>query len=420
MSAGHETTTGPLPIGQFARLVQHTVKNDPLFQHQALQGEVSQWSVHNGNVYFTLRDDDGQMDCVMWRSARLKVDPSIKLGSEVIIIGSVDVWPKRGRLQIVVARIQPVQTLGAMEEAKRQLIEALRAEGSLDIPSRRLPFLPKHVAIVTGADSAALSDMRQLMADRWPNMRTTVIEVLVQGELAAQEIVRGLAVTRALARPEVAERLGLPPVDAVIVGRGGGSPEDLWAFNLEPVVRAILASTVPIISAVGHEQDLLVSDLVADVRASTPSNAIERLVPQRQAVVQLLDEVDGRIEAAMVRRLQELRQHLSLLSNQLRHAPGKGIYSAKERLNRLSHQLQRSMETTVSSRRQRLAHLEATLNAAHPKRVLERGYSMVQDEKGAVISDVADLNEGQTIQLQFADGQAAADVHSIEPLEDEP
>ena len=186
------------------------------------------------------------------------------------------------------------------------------------------------------------------------------------------------------------------------------------------MVRAILASTVPIISAVGHEQDLLVSDLVADVRASTPSNAIERLVPQRQAVVQLLDEVDGRIEAAMVRRLQELRQHLSLLSNQLRHAPGKGIYSAKERLNRLSHQLQRSMETTVSSRRQRLAHLEATLNAAHPKRVLERGYSMVQDEKGAVISDVADLNEGQTIQLQFADGQAAADVHSIEPLEDEP
>ena len=150
MSAGHETTTGPLPIGQFARLVQQTVKNDPLFQHQALQVEVSSWSVHNGNIYFTLRDDDGQMDCVIWRSARLTVSPSIKVGSEVIIIGSVDVWPKRGKLQVVVARIQPVQSLGAMEEAKRQLIETLRAEGSLDIPSRRLPLLPKHVAIVTG------------------------------------------------------------------------------------------------------------------------------------------------------------------------------------------------------------------------------------------------------------------------------
>ena len=145
-------------------------------------------------------------------------------------------------------------------------------------------------------------------------------------------------------------------------------------------------------------------------------------------MVQLLDEVDGRIEAAMVRRLQELRQHLSLLSNQLRHAPGKGIYSAKERLNRLNHQLQRSMETTVREPNHRLQRsMDATVASKRrstppftPKRVLERGYSMVHDEKGAVISDVANLNEGQTIQLQFADGQAAADVHSIEPLEDEP
>ena len=440
MSAGHETTTGPLPIGQFARLVQQTVKSDPLFQHQALLGEVSSWNVHNGNIYFTLRDDDGQMDCVIWRSARLTVSPSIKVGSEVIIIGSVDVWPKRGRLQIVVARIQPVQTLGAMEEAKRRLIETLRAEGALDVPSRRLPALPKHVAIVTGADSAALSDMRQLMADRWPGMRTTVIEVLVQGEHAAEEIVRGLAVTRALARPNVAQRLGLPPVDAVIVGRGGGSPEDLWAFNLEPVVRAIMASPVPIVSAVGHEQDHLVSDLVADVRASTPSNAIERLVPERQAVVQLLDEFDVRLEGAMSRRVSEWRQHLALLANQLRHAPGRGIFAAKERLsrldhrlqrtvtatvgdhhqrlNRLAHVMQRTMDTAVADQRQRLAQLGATLNAAHPKRVLERGYSMVQDETGGVISDVATLKEGQTIQLQFADGQAAADVHTIEPLEE--
>ena len=419
MSAGHQTTTGPLPIGQFAHLVQQTVKNDPLFQHQALQGEVSSWSVHNGNVYFTLRDDDGQMDCVIWRNARLSVDSAIKIGSEVIIIGSVDVWPKRGRLQIVVARIQPVQTLGAMEEAKRQLIETLRAEGSLDVPSRRLPTLPKHVAIVTGADSAALSDMRRLMADRWPGMRTTVIEVLVQGEHAVREIVRGLAVTRALARTDVAHRLGLPAVDAVIVGRGGGSPEDLWAFNLEPVVRAILASPVPIVSAVGHEQDHLVSDLVADVRASTPSNAIERLVPQRNDVVQLLDELGERIDGAMQRRLHELRQQLALLTNQLRHAPGKGIYAAKERLNRLGDQLLRSMDATVAKRRQRLAHIQATLQAAHPKRVLERGYSMVQDDQGTVVSSIAGLAKGQTIQLQFADGQAAADVHTLNPMEDD-
>jgi exodeoxyribonuclease VII large subunit len=418
MSAGHETTTGPLPIGQFARLVQHTVKNDPLFQHQALHGEISSWSVHNGNVYFTLRDDDGQMDCVIWRNARLSVDPRIKVGSEVIIIGSVDVWPKRGRLQIVVARIQPVQTLGAMEEAKRQLIETLRAEGALDLPSRPLPVLPKHVAIVTGADSAALSDMKRLMADRWPGLRATVIEVLVQGEHAAREIVRGLAVTRELARPEVALRLGLPPVDVVIVGRGGGSPEDLWAFNLEPVARAILASTVPVVSAVGHEQDHLVSDLVADVRASTPSNAIERLVPIQHEVVQWFDDLDGRLGAALHRRLNEWRQHLSLLSNQLRHAPSKGMFAAKERLGLLHHRLNRNMEAHVAQQHQRLARLEATLQAAHPRRVLERGYSMVQDSAGQVVSNVTSLEQGQTINLQFADGSAQADVHTIATKEE--
>jgi len=420
MSAGHETTTGPLPIGQFARLVQHTVKNDPLFQHQALQGEVSAWSVHNGNVYFTLRDDDGQMDCVIWRNARLTVDPRIQVGSEVIIIGSVDVWPKRGRLQLVVARIQPVQTLGAMEEAKRLLVETLRAEGALDLPSRPLPVLPKHVAIVTGADSAALSDMKRLMADRWPGLRTTVIEVLVQGEHAAREIVRGLAVTRELARPEVAKRLGLPPVDVVIVGRGGGSPEDLWAFNLEPVARAIMASPVPTISAVGHEQDHLVSDLVADVRASTPSNAIERLVPIQSDVLQWFDDLDGRLDAALQRRVNEWRQQLSLLSNRLRHAPSKGMFAAKERLGQLNHRLNRSMEAHVAGQHQHLARLEATLNAAHPKRVLERGYSMVQDHAGRVVSNVTSLEQGQTINLQFADGSAQADVHTLTKKEENP
>lgn len=418
MSAGHETTTGPLPIGQFARLVQQTVKSDPLFQHQALQGEVSSWNVHNGNVYFTLRDDEGQMDCVIWRNARLSVDPRIAVGSEVVIIGSVDLWPKRGRLQIVVARIQPVQTLGAMEEAKRQLIETLRAEGALDLPSRPLPKLPKHVAIVTGADSAALSDMKRLMADRWPEMRTTVIEVLVQGEHAAQQIVRGLAVTRQLARPDIAQRLGLPPVDVVIVGRGGGSPEDLWAFNLEPVARAILASTVPVISAVGHEQDHLVSDLVADVRASTPSNAIERLVPVRYEVEQWFDELDGRLSAAVKRRLTEWRQHLSLLTNRLKHAPSKGLFRAKEDLGRLNHRLHRSLELRMAQEHQRLARLQATLTAAHPKRVLERGYTMAQDHEGRVVSNIAGLSEGQTISLQFADGSAHADIHTIEPKED--
>ena len=442
MSAGHETTTGPLPIGQFARLVQQTVKQDPLLQHQALRGEVSSWSVHNANIYLTLRDDDGQMDAVIWSRSRITVDPSIGVGTQVVVIASVDVWPKRGRLQLVVARIQPVQNLGAMEETKRRLVEALRLEGALDTPSRPLPFPPKHVAIVTGANSAALSDMKRLMDNRWPNMRTTVIEVLVQGEQAANELVRGLAVTRRLADPDIAAMLNLPPVDAVIVGRGGGSPEDLWAFNLEPVVRAVMASPVPIVSAVGHEQDMLVTDLVADVRASTPSNAVERLVPERTAIVQLLDELDGRLVAGAQRRVGELHQRLALLANRLAHAPSKGVHSAQQRLATLDlrlrqavttdlrgrhhhlttadHRLRQAVQAYVSGQQQRLTRWQATLEAAHPHRVLERGYSMAQNDQGEVISSVASLQQGQTVHLQFADGHADADVHTVHPLEEQP
>jgi exodeoxyribonuclease VII large subunit len=212
----------------------------------------------------------------------------------------------------------------------------------------------------------------------------------------------------------------LPPVDAVIVGRGGGSPEDLWAFNLEPVVRAIMASTVPIISAVGHEQDHLVSDLVADVRASTPSNAIERLVPDRHSVLMLMDELDQRLEASVQRRLQELRQQLALLTSQLKHAPGKGVYRAKEVLSALSGRLTRGVDASLARQQQRLVALQATLQAAHPKRVLERGYTMIQDDKGRVLTSAASLEQGQTVNLQFADGHAAADIHTIEPKEEQP
>ena len=419
MSSGPHTTTGPLPIGQNVKLGQSTVKQDPLFQHQALRGEVSQWKIHNGTVYFKLRDDDGQLDCVIWRNARLSVDPSIKEGSDVVVIGSLDLWPKRGNLQLVVRKIEPVQTVGVLEETKRALIEALKHEGALDRPRMALPGMPKHVAIVTGAESAALSDMKRLIFNRWPGLRTTVVGVLVQGDRAVNELVRGLAVTRALSRADVAEQLGLPPVDVVIVGRGGGSVEDLWAFNLEPVARAILASPVPVISAVGHEQDVLVSDLVADARASTPSNAVEILVPDRHSVMMMLDDVDMRMGDAVKRRFGELRQRLILLTTQLKHAPGKGVFRAKEHLATLSSRMNRSAEHSISIQQQRLARLEATLIASHPHRVLERGYTMVQNDEGDVLTTLASLQQGQTVNLQFADGRAAADIHTIEPKEEE-
>jgi exodeoxyribonuclease VII large subunit len=390
-----------------------------LFQRQAIKGEVSQWkSYASGHTYFTLRDNDGQMSAVIWKG-RCAIHPSIKEGTEVVVTANVDVYVKRGNIQLIVERIEPVNALGAMEEAKRLLVERLRNEGELDRPRARPPTIPKHIAIVTGAGSAALADMQQLMENRWPGLRRTVIGVLVQGQRASEEIVRALALTRRLADPAVAAHRGEPPVDLVIVGRGGGSPEDLWAFNLEPVIRSIIASPVPVVSAVGHESDLLVSDLVADVRASTPSNAIERTVPVRAELEQWLDELDDRLAHATRRTFGDARQRLIGLHARLKVAPLAGINVERRSMLSLQSRLNRATESKFANERTRLASIEASLHTIHPKRVLERGYAMTQTKDGTVVTNTKMLELGQEFSLHFVDGSAEAAVTQIHTMEEE-
>lgn len=418
MTGRAEVTTGPLAVGQFVSLVKRTLTHEPMFQRQSIKGEVSQWkSYPSGHTYFTLRDDDGQLSAVIWKG-RCTIHPSIKEGTEVVVTASLDVYVKRGNIQLIVERIEPVNTLGAMEEAKRMLIEQLRHEGELDRVRMQPPFVPKHIAIITGAGSAALADMHRLIDNRWPGMRRTVIGVLVQGERAPEEIVRALALTRRMARPETAEKRSEPPVDLVIVGRGGGSPEDLWAFNLEPVVRAILASPIPVVSAVGHESDLLVSDLVADVRASTPSNAIERSVPIRAELEQWMDDVDERLDHATRRTFRDARLRLTSLHTRLKVAPLAGINAEKRLLMTHKAKLNRATEATFARERTRIAGLEAALHSIHPKRVLERGYAMTQTEDGTVITKTSMLAVGQQFNLHFADGTAEAAVTEIHTKEE--
>ena len=419
MTGRGEVTTGPLPVGQFVTIVKRALTSEPLFQRQAIKGEVSQWkSYASGHTYFTLRDNDGQMSAVIWKG-RCAIHPSIKEGTEVVVTANVDVYVKRGNIQLIVERIEPVNALGAMEEAKRLLVERLRNEGELDRPRARPPTIPKHIAIVTGAGSAALADMQQLIENRWPGLRRTVIGVLVQGQRASEEIVRALALTRRLADPVVAEQRGEPPVDLVIVGRGGGSPEDLWAFNLEPVIRSIIASPVPVVSAVGHESDLLVSDLVADVRASTPSNAIERTVPVRAELEQWLDELGDRLAHATRRTFGDARQRLVGLHARLKVAPLAGINVERRSMLSLQSRLNRATESRLANERTRLASIEASLHTIHPKRVLERGYAMTQTKDGTVVTNTKMLELGQEFSLHFVDGSAEAAVTQIHTMEEE-
>lgn len=417
MTGSGQVTTGPLPIGQFVQLIKQTVSHDPLFRNQALKGEVTQWKQYaSGHTYFSLRDQDGQMSAVIWKG-KCPIDASIKEGSEVVVIATLDLYVKRGNIQLVVQRIEPVNVLGELEKAKRLLIESLKQEGELDRTRLRIPDVPKHIAIVTGAGSAALSDMHRLIDNRWPGLRRTVIGVLVQGPRAPQEIVRGLAVTRTLASEKTANERGEPPVDLVIVGRGGGSPEDLWAFNLESVARAILASPVPVVSAVGHESDVLVSDLVADLRASTPSDAIERVVPSRNEMEFLHDEMDERLKVASRRQLIDCRQKITVLHSRLRVAPLAGLNRAKGEMMRFGSRIDRAARQTLSIQSNALTRYEASLAAVHPQRVLERGYSMTQTAEGAVLSSVEGLRSGQGVILHFADGSADAQIIKTQKIE---
>ena len=206
----------PTPVGKFVQALRARLRSDDRNQHCLLKGEIRQWKPYpSGHTYFSLRDDGGQLSAVIWKG-RCRIPDGIKDGQEVLVIGSVDLYPARGQLQIVVERIELIQTIGALEQQKQKLLLQLRQEGVLDRLRKSLPSFPKHLIIVTGKDSAALADMLQLSQSRWPGIRTTVIGVTVQGERAAEEIVRGLAVARELSRNNIADVLAVPPCDVVI------------------------------------------------------------------------------------------------------------------------------------------------------------------------------------------------------------
>ena len=409
----------PVAIGDFVQSLRNRLRSDERNRNCLVRGEIRQWKAYpSGHTYFSLRDDNGQISAVIWKG-RCRIPSEIKEGQEVIVLGNVDIYAGRGQLQLIVERIEPIRKIGTLEQERQKLLATLQMEGVLDREKKPLPLFPKHLAIITGTDSAALADMLRLSETRWPGLRRTVIGVTVQGDRAVEEITRGLAVTRQLSRKEYAEQIGIPPIDVVIVGRGGGSPEDLWAFNLEPVARALSTMPIPVISAVGHESDLLVSDVVADIRASTPSHAIELAVPILDDVLSLMVDLEDRLHRGSIRRFGEENSRLQQLQLRLRLAPSKGLDNAVRHLERLGNDLNGSVQSTIQKHKQRLAMLEGTLQAAHPQRVLERGYLMTTNQKGEVVGNVTDLTAGETVSLHFADGTADANIDNIQQREGE-
>ncbi|MGH7829082.1 MAG: exodeoxyribonuclease VII large subunit [Candidatus Binatia bacterium] len=363
-------------------------------------GEISNFRVPpSGHLYFTLKDQKSQIAAVMFRSAGLSLSFEPENGMEVLCFGRVSLYSVRGDLQLYVEVMEP-RGQGALFLAFEQLKRRLGEEGLFATERKRpLPFLPCSVGIVTSLRGAALRDMLRIIGDRFPERRIVIRPVKVQGEGAASEIAEGINETA---------RSGM--IDVMIVGRGGGSLEDLWAFNEEAVARAVFASPVPVISAVGHEVDFTICDFVADHRAPTPTAAAEMVLPRRDDLERRIGSLESRLFRATVQWLQSRREVWTKLMRRLGD-PQRRLHENQIRLDELSLSLCRRFEDSLTRRKERFAQCAARLGSVSPLAVLERGYSIAHTvPEGRIVKNSASLKIGDRLRVTFARGKVVSRV----------
>lgn len=370
-----------LPVGTLVNLVSRHVSDDPRFADVWVRGEVSGFKgpASSGHWYFDLKDEDGVLNAAMFRAdnARMRFEPEI--GMEVLARGRVAIYASRSSLQIVVKDLRPVG-VGPLQLAFEQIRRKLDAEG-LFAPERKraVPTLPERIGVVTSLNAAVLRDVVRTAQRRHPAARLLVVDARVQGEGAAESIARGI---------ERLDASGL--VDVIVVARGGGSMEDLWAFNEERVVRAVAACKTPVVSAVGHETDFTLCDFAADLRMSTPTAAAERLTPDAGALLQHLADAEARLVRALQGVVPVLQQDVD------------------DALERAASALRRRLVQEQDL----LAHRAARLDSLSPLGVLARGYSVVRRD-GRVVRRVADAPEGSDVEIRLRDGALGARVTKV-------
>ena len=392
-----------LTVTELTRQIQDCLEGN--FPAVAVRGEVSGCSIAgSGHVYLTLKDDRAQIRGVMWRSRASRLRFQLAEGLQVVAIGGLDVYPARGSYQLVIEDLLP-QGIGPLELAFRQLHDRLAAEG-LFAPERKrpLPRFPRRIALVTSPDGAAVRDMLQVITRRWRAADVVMVPVPVQGDGAAARIAAGIGLLGRIAR-----------VDVAIVGRGGGSLEDLWAFNEEAVARAIAASPVPIISAVGHEIDVTIADLVADRRALTPSEAGEIVVPDDCELLVGLQHAQDRLTALLRERAAAGRVRLESLAGRRPFArPFDPLRQRAERLDDLERRMNSLVKQKHTEARAHIAAAATALDALSPLRVLQRGYSLTTRADGTVLRTAADVAAGDRITTRLRDGSVQSRVESVE------
>ena len=390
-----------LTVTQLNNLIKAAFDNVPALQNVCVRGELSNYKLYpSGHHYFTLKDAEGSLKCVLFKGNAWSLRFKPQNGMSVLAVGRVSVYPRDGAYQLYCTRLIP-DGAGDLQMAFDQLKERLWKEGLFDQAHKQaLPRFPHRIGIVTSPAGAAVHDMLRILGKRWPLSKVILLPVRVQGEEAAGEIARAIAYANREALCEL-----------LIVGRGGGSMEDLWAFNEEPVARAIYASKIPVISAVGHEPDVTISDFAADLRAATPSNAAELAVPDRAELRARLEGLQRQMAAALQRQAQSARGRLEALrSRAVLKDPLRPVQDRRQTLDRLTERLAGAEAAVLSEQRTRLTRLAAGLDAMSPLKVLARGYAVVSDESGKMITQARDTRQGQTVRITFRDDSVSAQI----------
>ncbi len=390
-----------LSITQINEYIRSRMDADPLLGSVAVRGEISNYKMYpSGHHYFTLKDEGAALKCVMFKGNALKLRFRPENGMKVIALGKVSVFPRDGAYQLYCTGLV-MDGVGDLHAAFEQLKKKLAAQGLFDPAHKQpLPRYPGTIGIVTSSAGAAVHDMLRILKKRYPLTRVRLFPVRVQGEQAPGEIAAAI---------RYANHYRL--ADLLIVGRGGGSIEDLWAFNDENVAHAIYESQIPIISAVGHEPDVTISDYVADLRAATPSNGAELAVPDQDALRQTLDSMSQAMATALNRQLKSARQHWKVLSESSSlKSPTGYLDQRRQSLLLMQNRLTAAQNNILARNKQRYIANVAKLDAMSPLKVLTRGYSMAQTLDGQVVRSVKQVELGQRIKLSVSDGALFATV----------
>ena len=386
-------------VSRLARMIKGRVEDgaEPVWVRGELVG-IKRYP--SGHLYFGLRDATSKVDCTIWRGVASRLRTELIEGAEVFALGMASVWEERTSLRFTVTQVLPAAAVGAQAQSVERIKQALLADGLLDPARKRpLPAFAARVVVITSLAGAVVHDIITVARRRWPSVELLVVNSAVQGETAPAELVRALRIVSRL-----------DAIDCCIIGRGGGGKDDLVAFNDEAVCRAIAASPVPVISAVGHEVDVTLADLVADVRAATPSQAAEFALPDRHDVAVRVAGLHTALNRALRNLVTARRARMDRTRDRIGAALLDQLRRSERRLLTVQARLAPALSRAVDTRRSKLARLTAQLHALSPVAVLGRGYSLARAVDGRILRQVADLPAGTAFTLTVADGAVAARV----------